>query len=148
MGRSESPPAGRTVTLGDDEHGVAVDVADAPERTVTDSFLCASGERWRGEWRGVPVEWLLERAPEGGEATHLRVHGAGGHVACVSLADALGGVLAVERGDGALSASDRPRFVAPGVVAARTVKAVDRLEPVELAPGEDPEAYEALAAVD
>lgn len=125
-----------------------VDIADAPTRTIADSFLCASGERWGGEWRGVPLAWVLERAPGGDGATHLRIHGVGGHVACVSLADALGGVLAVERADGPLPATDRPRFVAPGVVAARTVKAVGRLELIELAPGEDREAYEDLAAVD
>ena len=47
-----------------------------------------------------------------------------------------------------LPVADRPRFVAPGVVAARTVKAVQRLELIELAPDEDAEAYEALANVD
>jgi len=125
-----------------------VELADAPRRTVTDSFLCASGERWGGEWRGVPVAWLLERAPGDGTATHLRIHGTGDHVACVPLADALGGVLATERDDGHLPVADRPRFVAPGVVAARTVKAVRRLELIALAPDEDAEAYEALANVD
>ncbi|AZH24359.1 molybdopterin-dependent oxidoreductase [Haloplanus aerogenes] len=141
---SDSPHV--TLVAGDDRR--VVDPADAPWRTVTDSFLCASGERWGGEWRGVPVAWLLERAPGDDAATHLRIHGAGDHVACVSLADALGGVLAVERGDDRLPPADRPRFVAPGVVAARTVKAVRRLELIELAPDEDAEAYEALANVD
>ena len=147
MARSEAAPdalPGR-VRLGDD-HTVAL--ADAPERTVADTFLCASGERWGGEWRGVPVAWLLERAPDSDGATHCRVHGAGGHVACVSLVDAIDGVLTVERVDGRMPVSSRPRFVAPGIVAARTVKAVERLEPVALAPGEDVEAYEDLATVD
>lgn len=148
MTRSEASTAAadRPVTLVVD--GERVGLGDAPTRTVGDSFLCASGERWRGEWRGVPVEWLLDRAPEAEAATHLRVHGAGDHVACVSLADAIGGVVALERIDGHLSAPDRPRFVAPDIAAARTVKSVERLEPVTLAPGEDADAYEALATVD
>jgi len=136
------------VTLVAGENRRVVDPADAPRRTVRDSFLCASGERWTDEWRGVPVPWLLERAPGDGEATHLRIHGAGDHVACVSLAAAFDGVLAVERGADSLPPADRPRFVAPGIVAARTVKAVRRLELVALAPDEDAEAYESLAGVD
>jgi len=135
-----------TLVAGADRR--VVDPSDAPRRTVTDSFLCASGERWRGEWRGIPVAWVLERAPGDGEATHLRIRGAGDHVACVSLADAFEGVLAVERIDGRLPTTDRPRFIAPGVVAMRTVKAVRRVELLELAPDEDAAAYEALAAVD
>jgi len=66
----------------------------------------------------------------------------------VSLAAAFDGVLAVERTEKRLPPADRPRFVAPGVVAARTVKAVRRLELIELAPDEDAEAYESLATVD
>jgi len=137
----------RVTLVAGDDHRV-VDPSDAPRRTVRDSFLCASGERWTDEWRGVPVAWLLERAPGDGAATHLRIHGAGDHVACVSLAAAFDGVLAVERGADGLAPADRPRFVAPGIVAARTVKAVRRLELIALAPDEDAEAYESLAGVD
>lgn len=144
-----SADSGCITIVGDDGRRV-VEPADAPRRTVTDSFLCASGTRWCGEWQGIPIEWCLERTPDddGDEATHVRIHGAGDHVACVSLADAFGGVLATERSDDRLPTADRPRFVAPGIAAARTVKAVRRLELVELAPGEDAEAYEVLATVD
>lgn len=148
MARSESPPAeGHCVTL--DGAGV-VGLRDAPRTTVSASFRCASGERWTGEWRGVPVAWLLDHLPEGCEATHLRVHGPDGHVVCVSLADAMGGVLAEARLDGPARAPDDgwPRFVAPRIVGARTVKAVRRLEPIALPARADVEAYETLATAE
>jgi len=44
--------------------------------------------------------------------------------------------------------SGRVRLDDDHVVAARTVKAVERLEPVALAPGEGIEAYEDPATVD
>lgn len=146
----QSPDGGTdtVVTLVASDDRRVVEPTGAPRRTVRDSFLCASGERWTDEWRGVPVSWLLERAPDDGEATHLRIHGAGDHVACVSLADAFDGILAVERSEDGLPPADRPRFVAPGVVAARTVKAVRELELIELTPDEDAEAYESLASTD
>lgn len=148
MARSESPPVegGEQVTL--DGAGV-VGLGDAPRTTVNASFRCASGERWTGEWRGVPVAWLLDRLPETCEATHLRVHGPDGHVACVVLADAIGGILAESRLDGPARSDDGwPRFVAPRVVGARTVREVRRLEPLTLAAGADVEAYETIGPAD
>lgn len=154
MARSETRAAAATADLtlvAPDGSERAVSTAAAPTADVSASFLCASGERWGGAWRGVPVAWLIERVPDGGDAaaaTHLRVHGAGDHVACVSLPDALAGVLATERRDGRLDPADAPRFVAPGVVAARTVKGVTRLELRALRPGEEPEEHERLAVPD
>ncbi|WP_251341487.1 molybdopterin-dependent oxidoreductase [Haloplanus halophilus] len=135
--------ADRRVTLD----GVGpVDLGAAPRTAVSASFRCASGDRWTGEWRGVPVGWVLDRLPEGCPATHLRIHGPDEHVACVALADAVGGVLAEARVDGPARAGDGgwPRFVAPRIVGARTVKRVRRLEPVALAAGERIEEYERL----
>ncbi|MFB6195749.1 MAG: molybdopterin-dependent oxidoreductase [Haloplanus sp.] len=153
MARSERPaPASgspRITLVGDGERVVgAGDWRDAPWETVTASFRCASGERWTGEWHGVPVEWYLDRAPGGDAATHLRIGSADGHVACVSLADAIRGVLAVGRRDDAtLPVEDRPRFIAPGVVGARTVRSVRRLELVILDPDDHVEEYESLNPV-
>ncbi|MFB6101551.1 MAG: molybdopterin-dependent oxidoreductase [Haloplanus sp.] len=134
----------RVTLVGDGERVIEVP-SDAPERAVTASLQCSTGTRWTDEWRGVPVAWLLERAPGGDEATHLRVHGPDDHVVCVPLTDALDGVLAVERTDGRLAASARPRFVAPCVGGTRSVKAVERLELVALSPGDEAASYESLA---
>ncbi|WP_251329286.1 molybdopterin-dependent oxidoreductase [Haloplanus pelagicus] len=139
------PAVGADWSVAVDGVGV-VDPTGAPRGTVSASFRCASGERWTGEWRGVPVEWILDRLQSDSAATHLRIHGPADHVACVALADAVGGVLAESRLDGPARAGGDgwPRFVAPRVVGARTVKRVPRLEPVALGAGEDVDAYETL----
>jgi DMSO/TMAO reductase YedYZ molybdopterin-dependent catalytic subunit len=139
----------RVTLVGDGERVVDPVARRAPRETVTASLRCASGERWSGEWRGVPVDWLLDRTPGGTTATHVRVGSADDHVACVPVVDALGGVLATERCDeGALPPASRPRFVAPAVDGVRAVKSVRRLELVELAPGEDAEDHESLTTLD
>lgn len=56
-------------------------------------------------------------------------------------ADATGGADAGGDRDGA---SGLPRFVAPAISGTRTVKRVERIEPVTLDPAEDPEGYEDL----
>jgi len=149
VARSESPPLDDAPGVRLDGAGV-VDLGAAPRTAVSASFRCASGERWTGEWRGVPVTWVLDHLPESCEATHLRVHGPDGHVVCVALADAVGGILAEARLDGPPRAPGGgwPRFVAPRITGTRTVKEVRRLEPVTLAAGADVEEYETLGPAD
>lgn len=107
-------------------------------------YLCASGRRWGGRWRGVPLSAVVERVGVDPDATHVVARGRTGHAACLPLAAALDGLLAVERDGSPLAPTRRPRLVAPGVDAARTVKGVRALDFRRLAPGEDPEDHERL----
>lgn len=107
-------------------------------------YLCASGRQWGGRWRGVPVSAVVERAVVGPDVTHVVTRGRTGHAACLPLAEALDGLLAVERDGTPLASLRRPRLVVPGVDAARTVKGVRRLEFRRLDPDEDPEDHEHL----
>lgn len=101
---------------------------------VTCRYRCATGTVFGGDWRGVPVAPLLDRAPP--ETTHLRVESADGYRAHVPVTDALDAVVATERLDGA--AEGLPRFVAPDLDSTRTVRGVSSLVPVALPPDADP----------
>lgn len=107
-------------------------------------FLCASGTRWGGRWRGVRLSAVVERAAVDPDATHVVARGRSGHAACVPVAEALDGLLAVERDGVPLPPTRRPRLVVPGVDAARTVKGVRELRFRRLGPGSDPTEYERL----
>ncbi|MFB6304609.1 MAG: molybdopterin-dependent oxidoreductase [Haloferacaceae archaeon] len=107
-------------------------------------YLCASGRRWGGRWRGVPLSSVVERARVAADATHVVARGRGGHAACLPLVDALDGLLAVARDGAPLAPTRCPRLVVPGVDAARTVKGVRELDVRRLAPGDDPTDYERL----
>lgn len=113
------------------------------------SYRCGSGRRWTDVWRGPSVGALLDRflTETAADATHLLVQSTSGHVSCISMLASLDGILALERGDGTSLIADvaAPRFIAPGIDAPRTVKAVQRLTPCRLAPGERPEDYEQVA---
>jgi len=77
---------------------VVCDALDRALERVEEEFLCASGERWGGVWRGIPVAALLDRPDVDVDpaATHVRV-AADEYAVCVPIRTALGGVLAVER---------------------------------------------------
>lgn len=104
---------------------------------------CSSGDREAGEWRGIRVADLLERAEPADWATHLVVTGADDYRVCVPLTDALDALVAVERLD-APDDGSLPRFLGTYVGGTRSVKRVRRLETVALAPDEDASAYEEL----
>ncbi|QZP39804.1 molybdopterin-dependent oxidoreductase (plasmid) [Halobaculum magnesiiphilum] len=108
-------------------------------------YMCASGERWGGVWRGVPIAAVLEVADVDldGDATHLRVAAAGDYAVCVPVATALSAHLAIERDGDPLPPERGPRFLAR-VDAGKTVKAVRELELLRLDPSDDPEEYENL----
>jgi hypothetical protein len=124
---------------------VALDDVDGDAlETVTEEFLCASGERWGGTWSGITVGALLDRpdVTVDPDATHVRV-AADGYAVCVPLRTALSALLAVERDGESMPADRAPRFVA-SVDAGRTVKGVRELMFLRLTPEEDPEEYEDL----
>ncbi|WP_276259545.1 molybdopterin-dependent oxidoreductase [Haloglomus litoreum] len=110
-------------------------------------YRCGSGDRWGGWWRGVPVGRLLDLADVDGTATHLVVASGGGdYTACVPLRVALDGVLALERDGDRLPLGERaPRLVAPDLDSIRTVKGVERVRAVRLAPDEDRDERESFA---
>lgn len=149
-----------------DGERLAVDPGAYPTASLVAIFRCASGDPIPGEWRGAPVDALLDDADAPPGTTHLLVRGADGFRICLPVVDALDGVLAIERrpvgGDGTgdrggrdtaaggypvrdqVDATGLPRFVAPDISGTRTVKAVERIDPVALDPDEDPERYEDL----
>jgi len=122
---------------------VVCDALDRALERVEEEFLCASGERWGGVWRGIPVAALLDRPDVDVDpaATHVRVAADDEYAVCVPIRTALGGVLAVEREGEPLPPARRPRFVAP-VDAGRTVRGVRELRFLRLGPGEEPRDYE------
>lgn len=112
--------------------------------SLTTEFRCSSGDRWHGEWVGVPVSAVVDAVDAGPDATHLRVRSRDGHAACLAIDAALAGVLAVERRDEPMAPTAVPRLVARDASGARSVKATAVLELLRLAPDEDPTDYETL----
>lgn len=132
------------VTVGvDGQFELGPETVDAFERrTGRYDVVCSSGERETGEWRGVPVGRLLDRAEPPAGATHLLVTGTDGYRVCVPLTAALDALLALERID-APDDGSLPRFLGEAVDGTRSVKRVRRLETVGLTAGQDPSDYEA-----
>lgn len=142
----------------DGEEGVTLRDATAalerfPWTTRAFSIHCHSGRVLEGRWAGVPVPSLLAAARVPPETTHLLVTGRDGHRACVDVAAAGEALLAFEcetvelaSGDGPepdCDGSSIPRFLAD-VESPRTVRAVERIEPVTVSRGEDPAALETI----
>lgn len=125
------------------------DLSALPQAGRALTFRCGTGETWGGHWRGVPLSVLLERSHPAPETTHILVEGAAGYVACVPVAKALDGLLALSRREGGpLSRSLPTRLVVPGIPAARSVKDIRRIRAVALPPGTDPEEWERGVDVD
>lgn len=101
---------------------------------------CASGDRFSGRWRGIAFPDLLTEIEP--TATHLIVTADDGFRACISIRDAMDGILAVERLDA--ESSGLPRAIVPTITGTRMVKRVVRLEGHSLSPAEDPRARERL----
>lgn len=111
-------------------------------------YRCASGERWGGRWRGLPVARLLDLAPVGMDATHLLIESEDA-TACVPVATALEGIIAFSRDGRRLSlGSTGPRFLAPGIESIRTIKGVERITGTRLESGEDRTERECLPAIE
>lgn len=114
--------------------------------TATYTIDCATGDRETGEWRGVPLETVLERADAGPDATHLLVTGRDGYRVCLPLVEALDALVALERRDRSSADADSlPRFIGAGLEGTRSVRGVARLDTVALGPDDDPELYETSA---
>lgn len=116
------------------------DDIESTERRV--EIRCASGERRTSNWSGTAIGSLLDRSIIPSETTHLRVESETGYQCCVPIQDAVNGLLAFTRDGIQLPDADGPRFVAPGIDGARTVKNVTRIKPLSLDPDQDPDQYE------
>lgn len=135
-----------TIHTGDDRATVeGRRLREMDRERIEREYLCASGERWGGVWRGVPVATILDEADLDidGAVTHLRVVARGGYAVCVPVATALDAHLAVERDGDILPEERGPRFLAR-VDAGKTVKGVRELELLRIDPDGDPDDYENL----
>ncbi len=115
---------------------------------------CHTGRVIDGRWTGVPLASIVDAGVFPADTTHLLVHGADGHRVCVEIRRALEAVIGfvceeVDRGRADDSAEgtgpaivDTPRFLAPDIDSARAVRNVRAIEPVSLAPEEDPHELE------
>lgn len=101
---------------------------------VTCRYRCATGTAFGGEWRGVPVATLLDRAPS--DTTHLRAESTDGYRAHVAVTDALDAVVATDRLDGPTEGV--PRLVGDDLDSSQTVRGLAALVPVALPPGTEP----------
>lgn len=110
--------------------------------TETVGFECASGDWLKSMWTGVRLGPLIEAAEMPASTTHTLLTAAGGYRACVPILAVTDAMVAYDAAD--RSESDCPRFVSPSVGGPRAVKDLARVEPVEIAPSEDPEEYEDL----
>jgi DMSO/TMAO reductase YedYZ molybdopterin-dependent catalytic subunit len=127
----------------------AIDITDvdlASRDGIERSFeiRCASGRRSMATWRGTPISAIVEGTAIPAETTHLVVASGDGYCACLDVHTALHGLLAVTRDGTPIDEADSPRFVAPDIEGIRMVKGVSTIEPVSLAPAEDPERFEAF----
>jgi hypothetical protein len=125
---------GVTIDLGTADRGF-----DLVERRC--EYVCASGDRFEGRWRGIRIIDLSEDALEP-DATHLLVEASDGFRVCVPVAAALDGILATERLDGV--DDGLPRLIAPSIDGTRTVKRIVWIESRRLRPGEEPEDLERI----
>lgn len=105
---------------------------------------CSSGDRFEGSWRGIPLADLLTGIDP--DSTHLLVEAEDGFRACIDIAAALDGVVALERLDDRTDdgPDGLPRLVVPGCLGTRMVKRVARIETRRLDPDADPEEFERL----
>jgi DMSO/TMAO reductase YedYZ molybdopterin-dependent catalytic subunit len=144
-------PEGRTGTVtveGASDRTFDVDALagmEPIERCYT--VACASGDRTTARWTGVPVPDLLDAVGVPPATTHLRLTGRDGYRVCVAVRDALDGLVAYAR-DGRPLAATEPyalRFLAGDAAGERLVRGLRRVEPLELAAGEDPDRLETVS---
>jgi len=133
---------GRTRIGGD----VDIDLREAIERFNIVDFpcetRCGSGDPVAGHWRGIELPALLEGIDA--DATHLLVESEDGFRACIPIAEAIEGILAVDRIDTDFFPKGLPRLVAPSLSGTRFVRRVAAIEGKRLPPSADPEEHEDL----
>jgi DMSO/TMAO reductase YedYZ molybdopterin-dependent catalytic subunit len=104
-------------------------------------YVCASGDRFGGRWRGISLSELVAESEIAPDSTHLLVESDDGFRVCVEILDLLDGILATERLD---SSDELSRLIAPAIDGTRTIKRVARIEGRRLASEDDPEDLERI----
>ncbi|MDR5672543.1 Periplasmic DMSO/TMAO reductase YedYZ, molybdopterin-dependent catalytic subunit [Halalkaliarchaeum sp. AArc-CO] len=118
----------------------ALDRASARERfewrQVDFSTRCHSGTLIEGIWEGVSVADAMDAADPSPETTHVALVGVDGYTRCVPVLAVLDGIVGFDCVDGRDDGA--PRVVASGLDSQASVMRLSAIEPVSLAPGEDP----------
>ena len=127
---------------GDVDIDLAAAVAEFDLVALPCETRCGSGDVIGGHWRGIELVELLDGLDA--DTTHLLVESEDGFRVCVPIADAVDGVLAVDRLDTDFFPEGLPRLVAPSLSGTRLVQRVASIEGRRLSPSEDPEAFEDL----
>ncbi len=115
-----------------------------PQYRRSCSFLCSTGERIEGVWRGVSLSDLMSSVNIKSHVTHLVFGSVDSHRVCIPVNDALEGILALEHVDSNQEDGNMVRFVAPNIEASRSVKDVRRIQAVRLGPDDERRKYENL----
>lgn len=137
---TESEADGLVVGIGLPDGEVRRDLRSFEWTSQQHQLTCATGRRFGGHWRGVPVSAVVETVPMPLETTHLVIEAADGVRACISIRDALAGLIAITDGDEQLDGA--PRYVSGRIDGVHSIKHVTRLTPLALEAGESPEEYE------
>lgn len=136
---AETHPEPERIHIGGHDD-YSLDRASAREqfewREVDFSTRCHSGTLIEGVWAGVSVADVLDAADPSPETTHVALVGVDGYTRCVSVLDVLDGIVGFDCVDGRDDGA--PRVVAPGLDSQASVMRLSAIEPLSLAPGEDP----------
>lgn len=109
------------------------------------TYECSSGDRITGCWWGIILEGVLDELTLPDNTTHLLVEARDGHKTCLDIHSAYDALLAFERLDrNKPHDAGLPRLLRSGLEGPRSLKWVDRVRSLHLAPGDRPEAYEPL----
>ncbi len=137
----------RVTVAGPDEFTVTADWLDELEVTTAEvEIVCATGNSYTAAWTGPTVGSLLEAAGVAPDTTHVVVESADAYRVAIPVREAISGVLSYLK-DGEPIGGQQAyvnRLVSPGTEGARDIKGVSQIEPVTLAPDEDPERLENL----
>ena len=114
---------------------------------IAPEMACADSGPIEGPWTGLELGDLLATAESPPDATHVLVTCRDGYRVCLDVTDALTAVLAYRR-DGDPLSPEEIRIVGPDVESGRSAKGVRRIEPVSIAPEEEPTDLEALSPVE
>ena len=136
---AETHPEPERIRIGGHDD-YSLDRASARDRfewqQVDFSTRCHSGTLIEGVWAGVPVADVLDAADPSPETTHVALVGVDGYCRCVPVLEVLDGIVGFDCVDG--QDDGAPRVVAPELDSQASVMRLSAIEPLSLAPGEDP----------
>lgn len=142
--QAAAPRPDRVVVLGRNRLELPTDpgaIEEFPVTLRTFEYTCHTGRPIGGRWLCVDLGDVLEAADLPPSTTHVLVEGADEYRSCLEILTALEASLGLRRIGGA---DDTPRLHAPSIPSDRTVRAVERIEPIALEAGTDPEEFETV----